>query len=195
MPGGFGIGSQALVAASLGAHGHHKSVPVVPQAYLGRTAMQASARLIWRAGRRRGLAGAALDLRAGPRPKSPRAAMWSFCGLIRPTTKAARGTFAHHGKRAGDLSGYGEYCVLMLRHLAERDGRFSRVAYQTLFRKHFGLAAPTSAMSTVRPELTIQKTAAVRRPGELPAALGVKDDRLLHSPRCQRWWPAHIMRT
>ena len=48
-----------------------------------------------------------------------------------------KGFFAHGGKAAGDSSGYGEICLLMLKHFAAQ-GEFNRVAYQTEFRAHFG---------------------------------------------------------
>ena len=48
-----------------------------------------------------------------------------------------KGFFAHGGKAAGDSSGYGEICLLMLKHFAAQ-GDFNRVAYQTEFRAHFG---------------------------------------------------------
>ena len=92
--------------------------------------------------------------------------------------EGCKGTFAHHGKRAGDLSGYGEYCVLMLRHLAERDGRFSRVAYQTLFRKHFGPGGAYVGHVDRPTRLTIQKLLPFEDPASYPQPSGVKDDRL-----------------
>ena len=141
--------------------------------------MQASARLIYGAlVADAGLAGAALDLRAGPLAEIAARGDVVFLRPDQANYEGCKGTFAHHGKRAGDLSGYGEYCVLMLRHLAERDGRFSRVAYQTLFRKHFGPGGAYVGHVDRPTRVDHSETAAVRRPGELPAALGVKDDRL-----------------
>ena len=49
-----------------------------------------------------------------------------------------KGYFAHGAKRTGDLSGDGETCRLMLRHLAARDGAFDCAAYQGDFLRHFG---------------------------------------------------------
>lgn len=49
----------------------------------------------------------------------------------------AKGFFAHSGKTAGDSSGYGEICLLMLKHYAAH-GEFDRTAYQTEFRNLFG---------------------------------------------------------
>ena len=106
-------------------------------------------------------------------------------GLVRATRGSylAGIHFSHHGlhgdgKRAGDLSGYGEYCVLMLRHLAERDGRFSRVAYQTLFRKHFGPGGAYVGHVDRPTRLTIQKLLPFEDPASYPQPSGVKDDRL-----------------
>ena len=48
-----------------------------------------------------------------------------------------KGFFAHGGKTAGDSSGYGEICLLMLKHYAAH-GEFDRMAYQTEFRNLFG---------------------------------------------------------
>jgi ADP-ribosylglycohydrolase len=47
------------------------------------------------------------------------------------------GFFAHDNKQAGESSGYGEICLLMLKHIAKHSG-FNRVAYQLEFRTHFG---------------------------------------------------------
>ncbi|MDH5479400.1 MAG: ADP-ribosylglycohydrolase family protein [Nitrosomonas sp.] len=49
----------------------------------------------------------------------------------------AKGFFAHGNKQAGDSSGYGETCLLILKHIA-RHGQFDRVQYQTEYRGHFG---------------------------------------------------------
>ena len=48
------------------------------------------------------------------------------------------GYFAHAGKRAGDLSQYGEQMLVMLRSLAATDGRYNRAHYTETFRRHFG---------------------------------------------------------
>lgn len=48
-----------------------------------------------------------------------------------------KGFFAHGGKTAGDSSGYGEICLLMLKHYAAH-GEFDRMVYQTEFRNLFG---------------------------------------------------------
>ncbi|SFI41900.1 ADP-ribosylglycohydrolase family protein [Nitrosomonas sp. Nm34] len=47
------------------------------------------------------------------------------------------GFFAHGSRQAGESSGYGEVCLLMLKHLAQH-GDFNRAAYQLEFRTHFG---------------------------------------------------------
>ncbi len=47
------------------------------------------------------------------------------------------GFFAHGNRQAGESSGYGEVCLLILKHLAKH-GEFKRAAYQLEFRTHFG---------------------------------------------------------
>lgn len=47
------------------------------------------------------------------------------------------GFFAHGSKQAGESTSYGEFCLLMLTHLAKH-GKFNRAAYQLEFRAHFG---------------------------------------------------------
>lgn len=47
------------------------------------------------------------------------------------------GFFAHGRKQAGESSGYGEVCLLMLKHLAKH-GEFKRATYQLEYRAHFG---------------------------------------------------------
>lgn len=47
------------------------------------------------------------------------------------------GFFAHGCKQTGESTGYGEICLLMLKHLAKH-GEFNRRAYQLEFRTHFG---------------------------------------------------------
>jgi ADP-ribosylglycohydrolase len=48
------------------------------------------------------------------------------------------GYFAHEGKNAGDLSQYGEQCLLMLRALVACDGKFEPAIFADHFRAHFG---------------------------------------------------------
>ncbi len=48
------------------------------------------------------------------------------------------GYFAHGHKHAGELSHYGEQMWVMLRSLAECEGRYSKQHYQEQFRLHFG---------------------------------------------------------
>jgi ADP-ribosylglycohydrolase len=49
----------------------------------------------------------------------------------------AKGFFAHANKLAGDSSGYGEACLLILKHYAAH-GQFKRIEYQSEYRGHFG---------------------------------------------------------
>lgn len=92
--------------------------------------------------------------------------------------EGCKGTFAHGRKRSGDLSGYGEYCALMLRHLAEREGRFSRVGYQSLFRKYFGPGGAYVGYVDRPTRLTIQKLLPFEDPASYPQPSGVKDEQL-----------------
>ena len=48
-----------------------------------------------------------------------------------------KGYFAHDGRVAGESTSYGEACLLLLQHLAKH-GSFTRTAYQTEYRNHFG---------------------------------------------------------
>ncbi|MCP5307939.1 MAG: ADP-ribosylglycohydrolase family protein [Zoogloeaceae bacterium] len=92
--------------------------------------------------------------------------------------EGCKGSFVHELKRAGALSGYGEYCALMLRHLAGREGRFSRVGYQTLFRRYFGPGGAYVGYVDRPTRLTIQKLLPFEDPASYPQPSGVKDDQL-----------------
>jgi len=61
-----------------------------------------------------------------------------FLAPDRAHYEGAKGSFVHAARKAGDFSAYGECCALMLRQLAEADGRFQRVTYQSMYRRHFG---------------------------------------------------------
>ncbi len=85
-----------------------------------------------------------------------------------------KGYFAHAGKAAGDSTGYGEVCRLMLQHLAKH-GDFKRISYQTEYLAHFGpggafvgyIDSPTRA--TLRTLLPLE-------PAAFPPASGADDD-------------------
>ena len=49
-----------------------------------------------------------------------------------------RGAFVHHGKKAGDITHYGEQLLVMLRALAKTNGEFSQAEYEKEFASHFG---------------------------------------------------------
>lgn len=48
------------------------------------------------------------------------------------------GYFAHAAKQAGELSHYGEQCLVMLKSLVANGGSYDRHHYQEQFRSHFG---------------------------------------------------------
>lgn len=88
----------------------------------------------------------------------------------------AKGYFAHAGKAAGDASGYGEVCLLMLKHLAQHGG-FQRVAYQTEYRAHFGPGGAFVGYIDAPTRLTL-RTLLPLEPATFPAASGADDDQL-----------------
>ena len=51
-------------------------------------------------------------------------------------------TFVHHGKRAGDITQYGEQLLVMLRALANHDGELNQAAYEKEFARVFGSGGP-----------------------------------------------------
>lgn len=85
-----------------------------------------------------------------------------------------RGYFAHGSKIAGDSSGYGELCLLMLRHYAQH-GQFMRIEYQTEYRNHFG---PGGAYIGYVDSPTRQTllTLLPLKPEEFPEISGAEDD-------------------
>lgn len=85
-----------------------------------------------------------------------------------------KGYFAHGGKTAGDSSGYGELCLLMLRHLAQH-GQFDRVAYQTEYRSHFGPGGAYIGYVDSPTRQTLQ-TLLPLKPEEFPENSGADDD-------------------
>lgn len=87
-----------------------------------------------------------------------------------------KGYFAHVGKAAGDSSGYGEVCLLMLKHLAQHGG-FKRVEYQTEYRAHFGPGGAFVGYIDAPTRLTL-RTLLPLEPAAFPAASGADDDQL-----------------
>lgn len=88
-----------------------------------------------------------------------------------------RGTFVHGAKRCGELSGYGEYCALMLRHLATHGGHFDGAAYQTAFLHHFGPGGAYVGYVDKPTRGTLLRLMHVGA-GPFPVPSGVDDDQL-----------------
>jgi ADP-ribosylglycohydrolase len=86
----------------------------------------------------------------------------------------AKGYFAHDRKTTGDSSGYGELCLLMLRHLAQH-GQFNRSAYQTEYREYFGPGGAYAGYVDSPTRQTLQ-TLLPLKPEEFPENSGADDD-------------------
>ena len=86
----------------------------------------------------------------------------------------AKGYFAHGGRSPGDSTGYGEVCLLMLKHLAKH-GNFNRIEYQTEYRAHFGFGGAFTGYIDSPTRLTL-RTLLSLEPAEFPAASGADDD-------------------
>jgi ADP-ribosylglycohydrolase len=111
---------------------------------------------------------AEIEARGGCLFLDPRAENYAGC----------RGTFVHGMKRAGELSGYGECCALMLRHLAEQGGRLAVPAYQDLFRQHFGPGGAYVGYIDRPTRLTLARLLPCAGPADFPQPSGVDDDQL-----------------
>lgn len=85
-----------------------------------------------------------------------------------------KGYFAHGGKVAGESTGYGEVCLLMLQHLAKH-GEFKRTEYQTEYRAHFGPGGAFVGYVDSPTRLTLC-TLLPLEPEVFPAASGADDD-------------------
>lgn len=85
-----------------------------------------------------------------------------------------KGYFAHGNKAAGDSSGYGELCLLMLRHFAQH-GQFDRIAYQTEYRSHFGPGGAYTGYVDSPTRHTLQVLLPLK-PEEFPENSGADDD-------------------
>ncbi|MCW5617602.1 MAG: ADP-ribosylglycohydrolase family protein [Nitrosomonas sp.] len=85
-----------------------------------------------------------------------------------------KGFFAHGGKAAGDVSGYGEICLLMLKHYAAH-GEFNRIAYQTEFRNLFGPGGAYSGYVDSPTRQTLLKLIPLI-PEDYPEISGADDD-------------------
>ena len=86
----------------------------------------------------------------------------------------AKGYLAHGGKLSGESTGYGEVCLLMLKHLAKH-GSFNRVEYQTEYRTHFGPGGAFVGYVDSPTRLTL-RTLLLLEPADFPAASGADDD-------------------
>lgn len=84
------------------------------------------------------------------------------------------GYFAHGDKATGDSSGYGELCLLMLRHFAQH-GQFDRVAYQTEYRSYLGPGGAYVGYVDSPTRQTLQTLLALK-PEEFPEHSGADDD-------------------
>ncbi|MEQ1601967.1 MAG: ADP-ribosylglycohydrolase family protein [Methylophilaceae bacterium] len=84
--------------------------------------------------------------------------------------------FAHKKKVAGDSSGYGEVCLLMLKHLAKH-GAFKRMAYQMEFCQHFGEGGAYVGYID-HPTRYLLLTLNSLEPAKYPAVSGSNDDQL-----------------
>ncbi|MBP6075672.1 MAG: ADP-ribosylglycohydrolase family protein [Nitrosomonas sp.] len=85
-----------------------------------------------------------------------------------------KGYFAHGNRIAGDSSGYGELCLLMLRHFAQH-GQFNRVAYQTEYCNHFGPGGGYTGYVDSPTRQTLQILLPLK-PEEFPQNSGADDD-------------------
>lgn len=85
-----------------------------------------------------------------------------------------KGFFAHANKNTGDSSGYGELCLLMLKHIAKH-GVFNRIAYQSEYCTFFG---PGGAYTGYIDSPTRQTliTLLALKPTEFPSKSGADDD-------------------
>lgn len=84
------------------------------------------------------------------------------------------GYFVHGHKPVGDSSGYGEMCLLMLKHLAQHQ-TFDRVAYQTEYRAHFGPGGAFNGFIDTATRLTL-RTLLPLTPAEFEEQSGADDD-------------------
>lgn len=85
-----------------------------------------------------------------------------------------KGFFAHANKNAGDSSGYGELCLLMLQHFAKH-GEFNRTNYQSEYCAHFGPGGAYIGYIDSPTRQTLQTLLSLK-PAEFPAISGADDD-------------------
>ncbi|MCB1948742.1 ADP-ribosylglycohydrolase family protein [Nitrosomonas sp.] len=85
-----------------------------------------------------------------------------------------KGFFAHGYKVAGDASGYGETCLLILKHLVAH-GEFKRIAFQSEYRSHFGPGGAYKGYIDTPTRLTLLKLIPLA-PEDFPEVSGADDD-------------------
>ena len=88
-----------------------------------------------------------------------------------------KGYFAHGGKAAGESSGYGEVCLLILQHLVKH-GSFNRIEYQTEYRAYFGPGGTFIGYIDSPTRLTLH-TLLPLDPAAFPVTSGADDDQFL----------------
>lgn len=92
--------------------------------------------------------------------------------------RGAKGSLVHAARVAGELSTYGECCALMLRQLAEAGGRFQRVSYQSMYRRHFGPGGAYVGHIDRAMRGTLIRLMPHEDPATYPQPSGVDDDQL-----------------
>src|SRR5687768_12882675 len=85
-----------------------------------------------------------------------------------------QGYLAHGRKAPGESTGYGEVCLLMLKHLAKH-GNFNRIEHQTEYRAHCGPGGEFVGYIDSPTRMTLRKLLFLE-PAEFPAESGADDD-------------------
>ncbi len=85
-----------------------------------------------------------------------------------------KGFFAHANKNPGDSSGYGELCLLMLRHIAKH-GEFNRIDYQSEYCAYFGPGGAYIGYIDSPTRQTLHTLFSLK-PDNFPAISGADDD-------------------
>lgn len=86
----------------------------------------------------------------------------------------AKGFFAHANKKAGDSSGYGELCLLMLKHIAKH-GEYDRITYQSEYCAYFGPGGAYIGYVDSPTRKTLQMLLPLK-PTDFPPRSGADDD-------------------
>lgn len=85
-----------------------------------------------------------------------------------------KGFFAHANKKSGDSSGYGELCLLMLKHIAKH-GKFNRTNFQSEYCAYFGPGGAYIGYIDSPTRRTLH-TLLPLKPAEFPSNSGADDD-------------------